>query len=281
MTFPIVTIAILAKQKEPVLPLYLQCIENLDYPKSNIFLYIRTNDNSDNTEQILSEFIYRVGYKYKSVFFNSSSCDPELKNIAVHDWSSLRRFKIISKIRQDSIDYAINNNSDFYFTADCDNWILPHTLKRLLEWNVSCVGPFLTVNESNTLYSNYHDKVTYDGWFDDSNVYDFIYSRQVKGLIEVDCIHCTYLIRSDVLPFVKYENEEYAQLGNNFEYAAFSKSLRDNGFPQYLDNREIYGKLTLIEEVGTMEEWLKDNIKWQISFFVWLWKMKLMLLKDV
>ena len=47
---PRVMVAILAKQKEPALPLYLDCIEALDYPKSSIVLYIRTNNNTDKTE---------------------------------------------------------------------------------------------------------------------------------------------------------------------------------------------------------------------------------------
>ena len=44
---PRVLLAILAKQKEPTLPLYLDCIEALDYPKASIILYIRTNNNTD------------------------------------------------------------------------------------------------------------------------------------------------------------------------------------------------------------------------------------------
>ena len=40
---------LLAKQKEACLPLYLDCIEALDYPKSSIVLYVRTNNNTDGT----------------------------------------------------------------------------------------------------------------------------------------------------------------------------------------------------------------------------------------
>jgi glycosyltransferase involved in cell wall biosynthesis len=40
---PRVMVAILAKQKERMLPLYLECIEALDYPKSSIVLYVRTH----------------------------------------------------------------------------------------------------------------------------------------------------------------------------------------------------------------------------------------------
>lgn len=64
---PRVLIAILAKQKEPALPLYLQCIEELDYPKSSIVLYIRTNNNRDRTETILRDWVGRVGKRYAAV----------------------------------------------------------------------------------------------------------------------------------------------------------------------------------------------------------------------
>ena len=48
---PRILLAILAKQKEEMLPLYLDCIEALDYPKSQIVLYVRTNNNTDGTER--------------------------------------------------------------------------------------------------------------------------------------------------------------------------------------------------------------------------------------
>ena len=44
-----VTIAILAKDKAHTLPLYLACIEAQTWPKKNTYLYIRTNNNNDET----------------------------------------------------------------------------------------------------------------------------------------------------------------------------------------------------------------------------------------
>jgi hypothetical protein len=50
-----VTIAILTKDKAHVLPLYLNQIESQTYPASKIKLYIRTNNNRDNTAAILEQ----------------------------------------------------------------------------------------------------------------------------------------------------------------------------------------------------------------------------------
>ncbi|MGB9647465.1 MAG: hypothetical protein WCB44_20430 [Stellaceae bacterium] len=65
--YPRVLIAILAKQKEKALPLFLRCIEELDYPKSSTVLYVRTNNNTDRTEQILRDWIARIGPSYAAV----------------------------------------------------------------------------------------------------------------------------------------------------------------------------------------------------------------------
>src|SRR5262249_21251959 len=55
-----VTIAILAKDKAHTLPLYLTCLEKQTWPKEKTNLYIRTNNNNDNTVQILKEWVEKV-----------------------------------------------------------------------------------------------------------------------------------------------------------------------------------------------------------------------------
>ena len=44
MEQPDVFVAVLVKQKEAVLPLFLESLEAWDYPKEKLFLYIRTNN---------------------------------------------------------------------------------------------------------------------------------------------------------------------------------------------------------------------------------------------
>ena len=81
---PRVLLAVLAKQKETVLRLYLECLEALDYPKSSIVLYIRTNNNKDNTRNILSAWIERVSRDYAHVDFDDRDV-PEPVEVL---WSS-------------------------------------------------------------------------------------------------------------------------------------------------------------------------------------------------
>ena len=49
-----IVVAILAKDKAHCLPFYLQCIYNQTFPKKKTHLYIRTNDNNDNTQPLSS-----------------------------------------------------------------------------------------------------------------------------------------------------------------------------------------------------------------------------------
>ena len=55
-----VTIAILAKDKAHTLPLYLSCLEQQTWPANQTYLYIRTNNNNDDTVQILRDWIARM-----------------------------------------------------------------------------------------------------------------------------------------------------------------------------------------------------------------------------
>ena len=55
-------------------------------------------------------------------------------------------------------------------------------------------------------------------------------------------VHCTYLVRADVIPELTYEDES-----DRHEYVVFSDSARKAGIPQYLDNRQVYGYITFGE----------------------------------
>ena len=122
-----IVIAILAKNKAQCLPLYLECLYNLDFNKKNIHLYIRTNDNTDNTVEILEDFIKEHQHEYLSVNFNKENIDNKLNIYKNHEWNSFR-FKILGKIRQDSIDYAIKLNSHYFFYKSHKEIYIHHKL---------------------------------------------------------------------------------------------------------------------------------------------------------
>lgn len=252
-----VTIAILAKDKAHTLPLFLMCIENQTFDKKNTYIYIRTNNNTDQTVQILKDWVSRVGHEYLDIFFDSSDVKERVQDFGQHEWNCTR-FKVLGKIRQDSMDWAYAHNSH-YFVVDCDNFVLPNTLESLVTVNLPIVAPLLY---SNNAYSNYHSNIDANGYHIACPHYLTILNREVKGLIELPVVHCTYLVRYEALPLMTYDDESY-----RYEYVIFSDNARKKGIPQYLDTRQIYGNLTLCE---TEEDLRKEP--WFLEFHAQFFK---------
>ena len=100
-----VTIAILAKEKAHVLPLYLTLIENQTYPAAKIKLYIRTNNNRDDTAAVLEQWIDKVGDRYSEIYYDSSDVAQPVHEYSPHEWNLLR-FQVLGRLRQESVEWA-------------------------------------------------------------------------------------------------------------------------------------------------------------------------------
>ncbi|MGO8866344.1 MAG: glycosyltransferase [Alphaproteobacteria bacterium] len=236
---PRVLVAILAKQKEPSLPLYLECIESLDYPKSSIVLYIRTNNNTDGTERILREWIKRVGQLYADVDFDAEDVAAPVEQFGVHEWNATR-FDVLCHIRNISLQKTLEHGCQFYFVCDVDNFVRPCTLRELVALNLPIVAPFLRSIIAGQFHSNYHAEIDANGFYEGCDQYYWVLNRHVRGIIEMPVVHCTYLVRSDVLRHLTYDFD----MTGRWDYVIFSDSARKSLVNQYLDNRQVYGYLT-------------------------------------
>lgn len=250
----VITVAILAKDKAHCLPRFLKCLETQTWPKEKTHLYIRTNNNNDKTADVLEEWIKTSSYAKgcSSVFFDKSDVEEKVENYKPHEWNEIR-FKVLGKIRQDSIRYAVENKSH-YMVIDCDNFITEDVLERMFSSGLSVVAPMLRTDR--TMYSNYHSSIDADGYFIRDEVYDHILRRKIKGLIDVPVVHCTYFIRNEVLDKVKYQDDT-----KRHEYVIFSETMRKAGISQYLDNRKHYGYITMADTLDELrkESWFMDN----------------------
>lgn len=247
----LVTVAILVKDKAHLLPLYLSRIENQTYPASLIKLYIRTNNNKDNTAALLKSWIAKVRDRYAEIYYDDSDVEEPVHEYEPHEWNPLR-LKVLGHIRQESVDWA-RERGTHYFIADCDNFITPETLEMMLDTGLPVVGPMLrNGDEATSVYANYHFKADENGYYKDEMLYYEILRRNIKGLIQVDVIHCTYLIRKEYLDRICYDDDSA-----RYEYVIFSDTLRKAGIPQYIDNRRYYGKLTFC---NTAEEFQRVNM---------------------
>ncbi|WFP65863.1 glycosyltransferase family 25 protein [Mesorhizobium sp. WSM4904] len=248
---PRVLISILAKQKEPSLPLYLECIDALDYPKESIVLYIRTNNNTDRTEHILREWVERVGHLYSAVEIDASDVADRVEQFREHEWNETR-FKVLGRIRNISLQKTLEHGCDFYFVVDVDNFVRAATLRELVALDLPIVAPLLRSISPGQYYSNYHAEIDANGYYRQCDQYAWVLNRHVRGVIEMPLVHCTYLVRADVLNELTYDDGT-----SRYEYVIFADSARKAGIIQYMDNRQVYGYITF----GDHEYHVSDGIE--------------------
>lgn len=234
---PTVMFTILARNKAHVLPLYLKCVECLDYPKERIHLYVHTNDNQDDTENILRSWLSKVFGKYAS--YNLVTNNEKLlqdDTTDAHHWiKNRKRLDVLAKIRQQSLYKAVHQGCDYYFVADCDNFLLPHTLKSLIACNKSFVAPMLHC-VGNPTFSNFFLDDGYSLW--EENVdYRNIVSMGNRNVHDVHIAHCTYLLKVDVIPKLTYISKHPGE----WEFLTLSLSAHEQGIPQFIDNTLYYG----------------------------------------
>lgn len=264
-----VLIAIIARNKGHFLPLYLDGITNLDYPKNSIHIYIDTNNNNDNTEALLKEWARVNDGQYASIHFNIHQA-PELANDdgRPHSWNETRT-GVLSKIREASLRYSELLNVDYYFTADCDNIVSPHTLKHLIAQDKPFIAPmlesypypyslattFLDLENPNDLSGLYtfiktETKVGTPHFFD-------IRFRKKIGTFSVAIIHATYLIRKDVISKLSYIDPEDKI---KWEYITLCVSAIKNNIDRYVCNERLFGVHCQWDGLTLEEEHLKFSL---------------------
>lgn len=243
-----VLLAILARNKEHTLPLYLRCIENLDYNKKLITLYINTNNNEDSTKELLEAWIRKKGHQYRSLIFENQEIRG-LNQAKPHEWTK-ERLSILGFIRQRSLQKAEEALCDFYFVVDCDNFITPITLKTLVQKNKPIIAPMLKpVPEQDDYYSNFFCDVSQKGYYKHHPDYFPILYRQMVGTFKVPVVHCTYLIKTEYIDRLSYIDDT-----THHEFVIFSRSARNNNVDQYICNEHDFGTLLHFHDNPTLQE---------------------------
>lgn len=253
-----VLIAILAKDKAHVLDRYLQSIENLDYDKNLITIYINTNNNRDNTEEVLTGWAEKNRSLYSQIIFESH----EVKDLPItnpHEWQAIR-FKVLGNIRQKSMQKAKEYGCDYYFVADCDNFITPETLKVLVEKGKPIIAPLLqSIPGPDDPYSNFFCDTDDNGYYKDHPDYYNILHGHTIGTFKVPVVHCTYLIDASYIDKLTYLDDT-----TDYEFVIFSRSARENGIDQYICNEKKFGTsvhfrsdVSLEKEKQMLEEYFR------------------------
>lgn len=258
-----ILLAILARNKEHILPTFLKCIDNLDYDKKLISVYINTNNNEDKTEEILSEWVEKNKDLYNAIDFEKHEVKDLAKEELPHNWNS-ERLKTLAEIRNKSLKKTDEYKCDYYFVVDCDNFIAPYTLKELIQKDKPIIAPMLkAIPEENDPASNFFYSITDNGYYKNDPVYYLILDRKVIGTFKAPLVHCTYLVKAEYLNKLSYTNGT-----DEYEFIIFSRSARNGGVDQYICNEKIFGysvnffsKVTKEEEKSRLSAWLETRLK--------------------
>jgi len=257
--------AILTRNHLKFLPNYFRCLEEMDYDKKLITIYINTNNNDDDSVNYLSDWISKNYKKYKNIIFEKCEDDPNV--IKGLDWSDNGsvRLKKMAKVRNRSLDICRLEKTDYYFVMDTDNWVCKDTLKDLIQLKKPIVAPFIKVYNESCLYSNYFCATTENGYHKDSPMAVAIWRREnLKGTFKVPLVHCTYLIDCNFLNKLSYTSDYWGN--HHYEFVIFSNIARKNEIDQYICNEKMYGFVnyySIIDESNSyelmLEKYKKDN----------------------
>ncbi|XP_068970482.1 glycosyltransferase 25 family member [Bombus flavifrons] len=265
---PTVLITILVRNKAHTLPYFLTFLEQLTYPKERIHLWVCSDNNIDNSIEILSAWLKNERSKYHGVEinFDEKSNGFEDENEIAH-WSP-QRFLHVINLREEALHAGRNIWADFIWMLDADVFLTnPNTLNELILKNETVVAPLL---KSDGLYSNFWAGMTSDFYYLRTEKYEPILFREIKGCFNVPMIHSAVLIdlRKHISDLLTYDPKNLNQYSGPIDdIITFAVGANNSDIPLFICNDNIYGFIMVpLEEEETVTEDLQrlTNIKTEI-----------------
>uniref|UniRef100_A0A914W2S2 Glycosyltransferase 25 family member n=1 Tax=Plectus sambesii TaxID=2011161 RepID=A0A914W2S2_9BILA len=269
--YPRVQITFFARNKAHTLPYFLGQLEELEYPKDRISLYVRTDHNSDDTVKVLDAWVEGVRTLYNSIDYRS---EPTESSYADEEgplsWSAMRNAEIIT-LKEEALAKARAGWADYVFLLDCDYFLIyRRTLQSLMLEKQAVVSPMLRSYGTN--FSNVCESLDEEGYCLQSDVYSTIVSREVRtGSFQVPMVSGAVLIDlrhtdSGYLTFDKNNLPSHDGAANDL--LIFAASAHNMQIPLFVDNKRFYGymleptdaSLTLQDDEETMRDLLLNLI---------------------
>ena len=114
---PSVLIVSLIRNKAHTLPIFLSYLEEQDYPKDRISLWLVTDHNEDNSQEILEVWLRRARNLYHSVHYQFDDSEKLRKgeNNLTH-WPEERFLELI-RMKEDALDFGRRSWADYIFVS--------------------------------------------------------------------------------------------------------------------------------------------------------------------
>ncbi len=225
-----VFLAIVAKNHAHHLPLFFYRLENLEYDKKLITIYINTSSNKDKTKQLLQDWAEAHKDDFCQIIFESED-EEENKKIENTKTENTN----MAKLKNRSLQKAIESKCDYYFLVSCHAFLKRCTLRELISKDKPIVAPLLKARPM-PMEANFFYDVTVDGFNKDHESYFKILNYEVVGTFKVPLVHSAYLIKAEVLNKLSYLDET-----EDNDYIVFSRNARKNNVDQYISNERDFG----------------------------------------
>jgi len=242
---------------------YLVTLRAQNYEKQLIHLYIVNSDNTVETGKLIKDFIEEYGSLYLGVTFLNAA--PVTKQFAGSpSGSSSSTFNGATKIRQASVEFAKTGNFDYYFVSDVNNFLTSKVLTELMKLELPIVAPLLSSGSTN-LYedTNFQEKSGPSGQLLHTQRHAAIVSRELSGILQVDQVKGTYLVKNEVLQFIDYGLSDNFDDNHNLTLSLLNKSPLTR---QFLEARQFWGALITNESLETSKDLISKLEKDIISF---------------
>uniref|UniRef100_A0A8C4XHK0 Collagen beta(1-O)galactosyltransferase 2b n=1 Tax=Erpetoichthys calabaricus TaxID=27687 RepID=A0A8C4XHK0_ERPCA len=248
---PTVMIAILARNSAHSLPLYLGCIDRLDYPKERLAIWAASDHNVDNTSVVLQEWLKNVQKLYHHVEWKNVQ-EPRSypDESGPKHWTS-SRFKQVMKLRQEALQSARELWADYVLVGVTIRHVLVPPWHRC--WNLAACTP-----TSGGYYKRTPDYVPIREW-------------KQTGCFAVPMVHSTFLIdlrKAATRSLAFYPpHPDYTWAFDDIMVFAFS--ARQAGIQMYVCNQVHYGYLPVpLKPQQTLEEEVDSCIHVQTDAMV-------------
>uniref|UniRef100_A0A7D9N0H0 Procollagen-lysine,2-oxoglutarate 5-dioxygenase 1 n=1 Tax=Xenopus tropicalis TaxID=8364 RepID=A0A7D9N0H0_XENTR len=250
-TFPLVVIGIFIEQPTPFVSEFFKRLNNLNYPKKRIQLYI--NNHEPHHQRRVENFLQAYGTQYSFV----KTVGPDENS----DFADSRN-KGMDMCRQ-------TPECEYYFSIDAPVVLKNiNILRILIEQNKSVIAPL--VSRTANLWSNFWGALSSDGYYARSEDYIHIVQRQRIGVWNVPYISSVYLVKGSILRSKLSQNDIFHSGTLDFDMA-FCHNIRQQGIFMFVTNRQEFGHILSLENYKTTH---LHNDLWEIFENTEDWKEK-------
>jgi len=201
------------RNRDWILPKYLEHIYNLNFPKGNLSLCFIINDSTDKTFDLLIDFKRKNAREYGSILL----VNMDLGQIEDKRTSAVRReiYKGLAELRNVLLDVANQENVDYLFSVDSDILVPQFALTSLILSKKDIVSGQIWNDPSKTFPNIMIKK---DG--------KYIHYKNFprESLFPCDVTGAVYLLKKEVIQNVRYA---FHPLG---EDVAFCENAQEKGF---------------------------------------------------